>query len=178
VTLISFTGERRNSVSILKWNTENEAKVDYFIVERSFDGINFVTAGQVKARNSGNQEQYVFSDPVLFNGQAYYRLKITDKESKTGYSGIIVLSEFEASDMLTIINPVQSQIQMQNRSGKSDTFKYRILNMSGQTLQTGSISMAGYGGAVIPLFQDYAKGLYQLELKGENNVITKKLLIE
>jgi hypothetical protein len=178
LTLISFNGERKNAVSTLKWNTENEAAVAYFMVERSFDGINFVTVGQVVARNSGNHEQYVFSDPVAFNGQAYYRLRITDKDNKAGYSGIVVLSEFNAAEMLTIINPVQSQVLLQNRSGKSDIFRYRILSMSGQLYQSGIISLAGYGGAVIPLNQEYAKGLYQLELKGEKDIITKKLLIE
>ena len=148
------------------------------MVERSFDGINFVTVGQVVARNSGNHEQYVFSDPVAFNGQAYYRLRITDKDNKAGYSGIVVLNEFNAAELLTIINPVQSQVLLQNRSGKSDIFRYRILSMSGQLYQSGIISMAGYGGAMIPLNQEYAKGLYQLELKGEKDIITKKLLIE
>lgn len=178
VTLISFNGERKNAVSTLKWNTENEAAVAYFMVERSFDGINFVTVGQVVARNSGNHEQYVFSDPVAFNGQAYYRLRITDKDNKAGYSGIVVLNEFNAAELLTIINPVQSQVLLQNRSGKSDIFRYRILSMSGQLYQSGIISMAGYGGAMIPLNQEYAKGVYQLELKGEKDIITKKLLIE
>jgi len=162
LTLTSFSGVRQNSVSRLKWLTENEAGIGYFIIERSFDGVTFSSVGQLNARESGNSEQYTFSDNIAFNGQAFYRLRIVERDGKWSYSDVVVLSDINASDMLTIVNPVHSQIQIQNRSGKSQNFDFRIFSLSGQSFQTGSISMAGFGGTEIPLTQPYSKGVYQI----------------
>jgi len=88
------------------------------------------------------------------------------------------LSDEVAADGMTIVNPVHSQIQIQNKSGVSENYTFRIYNLSGQSIQTGTVFIAGFGGGLIPLTQNYTKGVYQLELKGEKETIIRKILID
>jgi hypothetical protein len=72
--LISFSGDRRSGTSYLRWVTENEVMVDHFIVERSYDAINYVAIGNVAARNLSSIQNYYLEERSQFQGIAYYRL--------------------------------------------------------------------------------------------------------
>ncbi len=178
LTLISFTGIRSNAVSRLSWVTEHESGVEHFVAERSFDGVHFTTVGQVQARNTGTQEKYLLTDPVAFSGNAYYRLKITDQDGKISYSGIILLNEATGSSILTVINPVHTGIQLLSQPGTNDQFSYRIYSMTGQTLQSGKVTLSGSGNTMIPLTQYFSPGVYQLDLIDGEKKLTRKLLIQ
>jgi len=80
--------------SKLDWTTTNEVNTDYFDIERSVDGTNWLQIGQVAAAgNSTSKREYNFIDrqvPVSRQKDVvvYYRLKMTDLDGKFKYSDI------------------------------------------------------------------------------------------
>ncbi|HSZ25667.1 MAG TPA: T9SS type A sorting domain-containing protein, partial [Cytophagaceae bacterium] len=93
VTLISFTAtQQQDNSALVQWTTGYEKNNDYFVVERSTDGINFTPIGTVKGDgNSSSSVDYSFVDPNGNIPVIYYRLKQVDVNGQFEYSQIIVL---------------------------------------------------------------------------------------
>jgi hypothetical protein len=87
VTLTSFTTECDNGTPVLKWTTASEQNSDYFQVERSRDGFEWVVVSKIQAMgNSNSSKDYQFIDMTAggyFEG--YYRLKQVDFDGQFEY---------------------------------------------------------------------------------------------
>ncbi|MFT7242080.1 MAG: hypothetical protein ACI83L_002446 [Cryomorphaceae bacterium] len=87
IELISFTATVKDAFVEINWITATENHNDYFNVERSADGINFKSIGQVNgAGNSSQTLKYAIVDDTPLNGISYYRLRQTDYDGKSSYS--------------------------------------------------------------------------------------------
>ncbi len=78
---------------IVSWNKANERTFDYYTIERSQDGINFVTAMVVKgAEKIGSLIDYTDIDYTPFSGISYYRLKQTDFSGESYFSETVIVN--------------------------------------------------------------------------------------
>ena len=72
---------------IVSWSTLNERSFDYFTIERSKDGVNFVSALMIKgAGKVSTLVDYTDIDYTPLSGISYYRLKQTDYAGQSSYS--------------------------------------------------------------------------------------------
>jgi hypothetical protein len=79
ITLLSFTGAQTLDAVNLTWTTESEVNNDFFVVQRSTDGINFDDIGTVDGNGTSiYKHSYAFSDPAPMGGINYYRLLQVD----------------------------------------------------------------------------------------------------
>lgn len=91
VKLILFNVYKVTSTSVkLDWVTASEENADYFLVLRSYDGVNFQEVGMIKAYGTTSVKQYYsfIDDDVEFNGTVYYQLKEVDLDYKYQFSPI------------------------------------------------------------------------------------------
>jgi len=96
IELISFSGESRNDGNLLSWTTATETDNDFFKIQRSADGSNWQTIGQIDgAGNSINEISYQFLDQELSQASYYYRLQSVDFNAYHENSAIIYLSREE-----------------------------------------------------------------------------------
>ncbi|WP_127124466.1 T9SS type A sorting domain-containing protein [Pseudoflavitalea rhizosphaerae] len=112
LTLLSFTGQRENGVSQLKWETANENQVAYFELERSAGGNVYSSVTRINAKN-GPSQQYSYADPYSFSGLMSYRLKMVDIDGTVNYSKIVLLSDKEAAILSMYPNPAQNRIWLE-----------------------------------------------------------------
>jgi hypothetical protein len=85
----SFTAEPQNHAVDLQWTTATQQNSNYFSVQRSQDGANWTTIGQVAAAgNSENQLQYNYIDRQPLTGANYYRLQEVAGDGSSVYSPI------------------------------------------------------------------------------------------
>ena len=91
VELLTFAVEQKtNGDKRISWLTASEINSDYFVVERSVDGINFLRIGEKKAAGYSTQIiEYYFIDQSETNGTRYYRLKQVDMDGSFTYSRVI-----------------------------------------------------------------------------------------
>jgi hypothetical protein len=177
--LISFTAERRPGNTNLRWITENEQSVSHFDVQRSYDGVNFSTIGNVAARNNSTLENYFFDDRSPLKGFAWYRIRSVDIDGKFSYTRIAVVSETDLlSNSFVVLNPVRSAVTVFNKTGRDGSFEYHLMNAGGQLIMKGNISMSSNGGAVLPLPVQTAAGIYILELSNDKTQFRQKVLVE
>jgi hypothetical protein len=86
IELLSFTGQCNNNQIVLDWTTVSETNNDYFTIERSGDGSDWVTIGTVKsAGNSSANQNYSFTVNKTQNSISYFRLKQTDLDGNFKY---------------------------------------------------------------------------------------------
>lgn len=92
ITLLSFTGINQTYGALLQWSTANESDNNLFELQRSSNGIDFITIGTIAGKgNTVSNQYYTYKDLQPLKGQSYYRLKQIDKNEKFTYSSIISL---------------------------------------------------------------------------------------
>jgi len=84
VEFMDFLGQKKSGYNELIWMTASEINNDYFIVERSTDGNNWMTIGTVKGSgNSNSPINYSMKDSDFNQGRInYYRLSQVDLDGK------------------------------------------------------------------------------------------------
>jgi hypothetical protein len=105
VELLFFTVDKISfGKSSVRWSSASEENTNYFLVEKSLDGINFYETGKVPAAgNSFSILNYEFEDRN-FNQSCYYRLKMVDIDGSFTYSKIIFLPVNEGNHVWVINN--------------------------------------------------------------------------
>jgi hypothetical protein len=119
----------------LKWQTAEEISSDYFLIERSADGVNFEAIGrQTAAGNSGSLKQYGFVDgePKAVN---YYRLKEVDFNGHFMYSDVLLVKMVGAAALTIMQNPVGNSLQIQV-NGATQTNELVIYDFAGRRVET------------------------------------------
>jgi Secretion system C-terminal sorting domain len=83
----------------LAWNTTSETKNDYFTLERSENGVDFETVGEIAGGGTTNdQREYELYDDSPLMGTSYYRLKQTGYDGKFQYIGLKAVNFTEGDD--------------------------------------------------------------------------------
>jgi hypothetical protein len=87
IELLQFNAEVAGNEVLTTWVTATELNNDYFVVERTADGITFEEIGVIDgAGNSTQPLSYSFTDTNPLEGVSYYRLKQVDFNGLHSYS--------------------------------------------------------------------------------------------
>ncbi|TZF82065.1 T9SS type A sorting domain-containing protein [Pedobacter sp. BS3] len=139
LNLVSFTAAVNNGLQdavTLKWITAAERNTQRFTVERSADGKEFTSIGQIQAQNTAGTNHYQFTDSHPVAGTAYYRLKITDTDGSFIYGKVIEANVKNKALLLVYPNPVNGQLTINYPiAGKNAIVKIRTVNGSVQRVQ-------------------------------------------
>ncbi len=107
VQLINFEGRYDNGNVVLDWSTASEQHNNYFKVERSEDGVNFIEVAKVRGAGYSNTVtayQAIDNNPV--DGTSYYRLSQTDLDGTMEYLGTVIINNRQAGPISVFPNPV------------------------------------------------------------------------
>ena len=175
VTLVSFSGNRKNNSTSLQWSTNNEENGDRFEIERSIDAVHFEKIGTIPAnRNTVNQYRFIddFTATAL-----YYRIKIITATGRMFYSNIIAFKNNHVfTDVLLLGNPVTTNITLQATVLKADQLQLTLVDLSGKiVLKQQSFVNTGVNQLHIPLPASCNSGTYVLQLR--SNEVNKNINI-
>ncbi|MCW3107749.1 MAG: type sorting protein, partial [Segetibacter sp.] len=170
--LLSFSGRRNSDNISLAWLTSNEVNVKHFVVERSFEGVEFNSIATVAAKNSSRvQLSYAYTDTDPFavksGKKIYYRLKMTDIDGKYSYSNIAVINpSSERSQFSLYPNPVKgsSFYLTLNEMVPSDVH-LKIEDVSGRTYRTYTFSISNSNNTLPVDVRNLSPGLYILKVE-------------
>ena len=150
VTFINFKGEQRNNKNILTWSTATEINNDGFEIQYAADGIDFEKLAFVNSKaangNSSSVLTYQFTDANAFGGNAYYRLKQTDKNGHTVFSNVVLIKG-EKINALTVShiypNPAKNILNVIIAAPVANKIKLQITDLTGKVVmqqETGIVS--------------------------------------
>ena len=175
VELVDWNVEAANGFVDLKWSTATETNNDYFIIERSTNGIEFEVLDYVKgAGNSSSLLEYLDKDENPSEGANYYRLIQVDFDGTRTDHGIR-MAQFNANENKPVIiypNPsANGVLNMQNRSEETQTVS--VYSESGQLLNTRVIS------AFETLnFSGFSSGIYVLRFSNGDDVSFARWVVQ
>ncbi len=92
---LGFTGENKGTFNHLEWAVANEINVNYYELERSFDGINFEV---ITKKGAVGQAEYLYDyadHDLSVEGIYYYRVRSVDNNGSEQMTDIITI-EVEA----------------------------------------------------------------------------------
>jgi uncharacterized repeat protein (TIGR01451 family) len=144
VELLHFTGKTEGRVNVLSWATSLEIDNDYFTVERSSNGLNFVEIARVDGKgNFSGRTDYAYADTKPLNGTAYYRLRQTDFDGTEKVYEAIRINR--ASDFNTAIkvlkNPSdRNQIVMNISAEPSAQWVLNLVDLNGRIIRTEKLN--------------------------------------
>ena len=174
VTLSDFEAKKDNEKAKLTWSTAQEFNSDKFLIERSGNGVDFITIGEVKAKGNTNVESsYEFTDLTTLAGTNYYRLKLFDKAGQFTYSVVRQLNfDKNSLDIKVFPNPVTMGKITVNTS--EECKQIELLNISGQRLKIFKTSASSNSIDIGKL----PAGIYQLKILTTANTKTVKINVE
>lgn len=167
LNLISFTGSKQNTDALLQWKTTNEINVKCFEVQRSENGIDFITIATLAAGSA----DYLFTDINIFSTKTvlYYKLKSTNVDTRAVYSNIIRLSNKISTALTVYPNPVKNIFTVAGlkQSGMVLLFNAegKLLQRQNTTAQTITIDMSMY-----------ASGIYLLQYQSKGETVNQKII--
>ncbi|MEM7104011.1 MAG: T9SS type A sorting domain-containing protein [Bacteroidota bacterium] len=173
VELLDFTAEAFNDrTSLLKWRTETEINNDFFAIEHSKDGVDFVEIGQVEGAGTTLIPQnysFVHDTPVL--GDNFYRLRIVDNNGSFTWSPIrVVKFEFEFS-LGAMPNPFYENFTVNITSEVERTAVLSVFDILGRLVEKRDVTLIpGNNNFYFDATgSNWAAGVYFVDLKTSQN---------
>ncbi len=112
VTFINFSAKETNGNIQLQWSTVQEFNSAWFEVQRSGDGVNYVTIGQVSASgNSSSRHDYSYMDVTALSGRYYYRLRQVDINANFIFSNVVTVELMKNYLIKTMGNPIKDELK-------------------------------------------------------------------
>lgn len=115
IKLVDFTASivREETAVLLDWQTESEVNNDFFTIERSSDGYNWLAIHKASGAGSSNSLlRYEHLDENPLSGISYYRLKQTDFDGEYEYFPVrsVILSNDMSGKVLYRVNSLGQRV--------------------------------------------------------------------
>lgn len=185
VELLEFKAQKQAEDVLLSWKTAAEKNSDYFIVERSVDGINFtVNIGTTDAAGYSNTVlNYQLMDEQPIVGKNYYRLKQVDIDGSAHYSDIVVITFDLANDQAVSVsnlfpNPAKEYLYFDYTTPHDEVIQLKIVDDIGRLLIDIKKEVKAGSNKIETDMRSLANGVYILKVISEksNSIYTKKIL--
>ena len=190
VKLLYFNAELTKEGTVeISWATATEINNDYFIVEKSTNGITYEVVEEIKGAGNSNAElHYVVTDHEPHEGTAYYRLKQIDFDGQTEVFEVVAVNYMKDENtnqcVLTIYpnpcdafcnvvlsdcardNHSQIILQILDANGKLITTTYQL-----PALDNGFRYQIDTHNLLVP-------GLYYIKINQDEKQLLEKLIVK
>lgn len=185
IQLVKFEAKAVAEKKIVElfWQTATEINNDFFTLEKSKDGRNFIEFKRVPSKNGNSRvtNDYFEIDTEPMRGLSYYRLKQTDIDGTFTYSKIVaVYFEGENSEggFLLYPNPAESDINIQIFDKGLEEGMVSISDMLGREVYNTFIEDISPDKVFnIQFKQSLSSGVYILKFVGRNKSYVRSFVV-
>lgn len=134
-SVINFSGHKTATGNQLSLSIVNTSAANKIEIEKSINGFDFTTAGQMdKITGNSQTDNYLFNDAFPYDGYTFYRAKIY-YATGTEITNIIKIESNKKTGILTISpNPASNNIKIAfNNSAQNETL-VKITNADGKSV--------------------------------------------
>ncbi len=133
ISLTNFEAQLINDHALISWETQSESNNDFFTIEKSLDGHNWISIEQINgAGNSTISNQYFSRDYQIKPGTTYYRLRQTDYNGTYSHSSIQQI-HYDENHTLIYPNPANNILSINKINVKE--YNISVYNMLGQKIE-------------------------------------------
>lgn len=175
IVLLDFNAKPINNSVNIKWSTTAEINNDFFTVEKSVNGTEWMSIGEVKG--VGNSEvltNYSLVDASPVAGVQFYRLKQTDVNGDFSYSSIVPVKFGSAATAGVMVYPMPASnvLNIDLNNDAESNVEITILNTMGQVVLNTTVTGSAHQLDISKL----VSGVYFIEVSSEGNVSKSKLV--
>lgn len=159
--------------AILRWQTSSEINNDYFIVEKSRDGIVFESLAKINPQSDLN---YFYTDPFPFLGIAsYYRIKQVDKNGQSSTTEIRQVRMHHDHHFILFPNPVSRNLVIASNYQSVEPLNISMTDLSGKEVLKSEV----YFKDQEPIdLSNIPAGMYFITIKTSDQIETQMILRE
>ena len=181
IQLVSFNAVANERNIDLNWTTASELDNAYFIIDRSYDGINYEQiATEPSIGNHSINHTYSLTDINVRPTNMYYKLS---QVSLNGDTSLLELKYINGSNlnkvekMLLYPNPTNQNLTLEfNHDMASSTSYYEIMSMSGDVIKRESFIVEnGLNNILVPT-ESLDEGSYVIRLITPASVFVEKFV--
>ena len=179
IKLSSFYGEVFNNFNQINWTAQINAGTQKILIEKSFNGINFETIGQLNGDNILKASNS-FSDFKPYIGNNYYRLCLVSNNGEKEYSNTILLKRKDKLLFSVNPNPAKGFINAQLSTEKNGTFQINVFDVAGKKVVNTNITTNNNHISAKLNIQNVSNGVYQVIVTDalQNRVASQTIIIE
>lgn len=151
----------------LEWSINNMETLEKLVLEKSFDGQQYVPGRTFSFRQglTGKQDFKVLEDA----GPRYFRLKTLSKDGQWRFSPVLSVHE-TLSLVKTWPNPVKDQLVLELRAALPVSIPYEIYDQNGQRVLRGTLDMNQGPNTLTIATGQLSAGIYQFRASGSQPI--------
>jgi len=134
-TYANLQGKTKCSVN---WMTLSEENSEYFVIERSINGKDFVSVGRATAGgNTSVQTDYEFVDDIQAVSDAstiFYRIALIDIDQQFEYSNVISVKTIDNENVIVYPSPFEDELNVTYNADETGDVDIYLTDLSGKTL--------------------------------------------
>ncbi len=180
IELLYFKGENLGQANKLVWATASQSNSKEFLIEKSFDGLNFEKIGVVDAgKNSNTTKTYNYIDDHINSRTNYYRISEIDIfQDKSVISQVLKIENKAEKTFLNVSpNPVQSEINISiNAIEFENDVLIEIVDYSGKVVKTFVTDFEQGDNNIASEIGDFNAGIYFVRAIFRNKVEMVKFM--
>jgi hypothetical protein len=172
VELISFTGTNDRGKNNIEWITASETNNDFFILQRSRDGIMYEDLiTKDAAGNSSANIVYRATDTDPFSDKTYYRLKQIDFDGRSTYSSVISIVSSLAEIVMQNLhpNPASEEFYFDFYTPVEGMIKIELIDLTGRVVLNKTENLSQGMTIINTQISSVAKGIYSLKVEFGDN---------
>lgn len=183
IDLLSFEAHMNGNQVDIQWVTGYERNSDYYVIERSTNGRDFVEVMRTEGAGKSNMEiRYFDIDNEPIEGVSYYRLKQTTTNGQFVYSGIVPV-DYSANGepgMGIFSNSVSNEAARVHMESLIEQEVLVVLRDEKGDEAYGKVKITKVGSTVTAVDVDgnLAKGIYLVTASDENVLYSRRLVVE
>lgn len=160
--------------NMISWSTAEETDSKFFVIQKSMEGIDYVTVGQVNAAGTTNESNnYRYLDLSTGENRMYYRLMQVDLDGSFTYTQTVLMTRNNENNFL--ITAMSSTITdriftLTIRSSVKDKLEYNFVDSNSKVVKEGSAEIVDGANMVAFDLLKVENGLLKLELKLKDEV--------
>ena len=180
IELVSFTASCDGNSVDVKWTTASEKNNDYFILEKSYDAVNFNEIARIAgAGNSIEENNYAYTDYEYYGGEMYYRLLQVDYDGKRSASEIIVVkcadNEFDPA-VAVFPNPFGSELTLSLSNFANKPATVEIFDIMGTLVMSKDIDATGNDYEIVLNLDNLSAATYTIRVSTADFVINRRVV--
>jgi hypothetical protein len=153
-----------------------EENIEYYIIEKSSDGVNFEPLGFLPVNSISNNliKTYKLVDETPYNDITYYRLSVRESYGVVKVYNIIYVDWSASSDWNCIHYQQEQNLMIEFKNSVPKNSNVSLFDLSGKLLAEESVK----NSQTVINFQNLAEGLYFIKIQSPYKTENFKIIIQ
>jgi hypothetical protein len=182
IQLMQFNGRLQNEQTQLNWTTTLTSNTDRFVVDRSNDGRQFFSIGEVKASagvTNATGIRFSFTDVTTLTGTQYYRLRLVDQNGVNTYSETITIKNNTSGQARIYPTVIQPNASLWLQTGKQlENVTITVTDIMGRAVMQQHTPVLPGNQTTSYTLPNMIKGTYIVQVKDAMGVqLNQKIIV-